>query len=245
MRDSIILKKWNDNLELHRDKFDRCIEFLKANTDIVAQFHHQVTLKLLSNVPVAKHRLYFLFINCLNAAGGQELTLSAKASRKFLSIIDQFGEDSTISFQLFLKWIGADPLNSEGLFMALSSGNYKNFRSKKSALFMRQLRICQSNKELKIFYDLSTDDICQPIPLDVVIADLCTKLLQLDEDHRIKAGEKHFKNFNDWAVETLGKSDNFLLEDLWYWGYFASTGKGNKPRIIGYNDDKYKTNQWV
>lgn len=233
---------WNKNLKLHRKQFDHCVAFLKQNTDTVSQFHHQSMLKLFSNIPSAKHRLYFVFVDCLNAAGGSNLTASAEGTREFLKVLNKFGDEPTISFAKFLELISAQPQNSIGLFEVLTSGRFKNFGKKKAALFIRQIWICQKDESLKLFKDLSPDNIDKQIPLDIVIADLCSKLLHLRKENKIDPS-KHFDDFNIWARSTLN-NDYFLFEDLWYWGYFTTTVDGEKERKVGVNDDKYTTNVW-
>ena len=236
------IESWKKNLSVHRKRFDRCIDFLQTNTKTVKQFHHRALFKLLSRDKAAKHRLYFLFIDSLEAAGGNNLTASAKASEKFLKTLEKFRRDKTISFKRFAKEIRAKTESTEGVFNILAKGKFKNFREKKAALFMRDIALCQSDKSLRIFNDLKSSDVHQPIPLDVVIADLCSKLLGLKKHQRIKAG-RDFYDFNKWACDILGQK-YYLFEDLWFWGYFTTRVDGKNSRKIVLNDDKLKTNHW-
>ncbi|MGB0886260.1 MAG: hypothetical protein ACPGR5_07525 [Chitinophagales bacterium] len=48
---------------------------------------------------------------------------------------------------------------------------------------------------------------------------------------------KDFDLINSFFKEKLGK-DFILLEDLWFWGYFATKGSG-KNRTIEFNEDKF------
>lgn len=239
------IESWNKNLYIHRERFDRCIEFLRENKKTVEKFHHRALSKLLSADKAAKHRLYFLFIDCLGAAGARNLTGTAKASNKFLKTLEKFGLNETISFKKFASEIGAKPEDTEGVFKILAGGSFSHFGAKKAALFMRQIAQCQSCAELRIFSDLKSRDVYQLIPLDVIIADLCSQILGLDEV-RFKPG-RDFKDFNKWARDTLKEKDDYMLfEHLWFWGYFATKVKddGKKPRTIEVNDAKLETNPW-
>lgn len=241
-----IIEEWRKR---KGEKFEKCVAFLKRNKERVEDFHYQATKKLVCNLPSAKERLYFLFLDCINAAGGNNLTATANGTEKFVKILNHFGNEVTISFKDFLgetkEVLELKSEISEDItkyfFEIISDGNIKNFKSKKAALFMHQIHTCQSYEELNIFSDLKPENIYKPIPLDVVIAFMCSELLKLDEEFRIDAS-KHFDIFNKWVRDNL-EDDYYLLEDLWYWGYFF-TKNNNENRNLEFNTAKYYTNAW-
>lgn len=234
---------WNKHYQRNKLKIDRLISFLKRRTKIVNKFYSESTIKSVSQHKLAKEKLYFLFLDCINAAGGNNLTNSAEATKLLLKHLDKLPNSRLIKFKDLTKIFNLKNSTTEELFIYLANGDFKNFRFKKAALFVRQIYYLQKSNEHKIFNDLEPKNIYKPIPLDTVISEIVSKVIGLQYKNRIKGSDG--EEFNNWAIKILGKKEYYLLEDLWFWGYF-SLRKDNKGfRKINYNEAKLITNPWI
>jgi len=227
-----LLNRYREN----QNKFDDVISFMIANKHYRDEFNTNYCKRLIYPDLTAKENLRTLFINSMNAAGGNNLRLTAKSCRKFQTIINNLPNDKSIDYIYFLSLVGDNINNTSGLFNTLVSNEYPNLKEKKAALFIRDIFIVQNNLNIKIFHNYNVTEDELYIPLDDVISFLLTSILNSDLIKRTD-----FYVINEFSKDILG--DNFMLvEDLWYWGYFNTTykefNKNKKVRIFEYNDDK-------
>lgn len=232
------IKCWNKQQTENRKLFNQIISFLKKNHEFTSEYLRKATKKTIPEKLKAKEKLYFIFIDCLRAAGGNNLTNNGESSENFIKILNKLGESRSINFKAFLSQFSDKPENTEQLFNSLTT--FRNIGNKKAALFMKELFYCQSINSNRIFKDLKPQDINKPIPLDVIIADLVNKMLKLKNEIN---PSRDFLIFNDWAKGIL-LDDYYLLEDLWFWGYFGTKVEKGKGRIVDFNPAKYFTNPW-
>jgi hypothetical protein len=241
---------WDNHFTKNKCKVEELFRFLKFKThrQFNKNFHYKATKILLSPHHSAREKLYFLFVNCLNAAGGRNLKFSAEGFRSLVPALEKLPTSQTIPVTDFYSAIASTTqpkaiTNSKTLFSCLCDGRFKNFRYKKAALFMKSLQCAQEHKELRIFSDIEPKDIHTPIPLDVIIGEIFSIIIGLPYKNRIQSG--HAEEFNTWAVPKLDKN-YYLIEDIWLWGYFGTTvGETKGYRTVEYNHGKFVTTEWM
>ncbi len=80
------------------------------------------------------------------------------------------------------------------------------------------------------------------IPVDNVIVRILNEILCPDKNEKLDQ-YKDFININNLFKEKLGH-EFMLIEDLWFWGYFSTKGKGISRTIV-FNDDKFFTAKFL
>lgn len=233
--------------EINKVNIDLLIKFLKKNNYIVENFNTESTINIVSGCKNPYEMFYKIFLDSINASGGNNLTRIAKGCRTFLKIFEKPEKNNKLNFSNYYYKNNIEDnikINIENkyikFFEFISSGVIDSFRKKKAALFMRGLYCLQ--KEYNIFEDIDNPElIYMPIPVDVVISEIICKLLKMNDIMDLSQEQK-FNIINQWANNYF-KNDYYLVESIWFWGYFT-TRNGNDGRIIGFNDDKYITNNW-
>jgi len=234
------INTWDEKYALRKKQFDKLIDFLKKETNYVKKLNKSNTISLFGHRKTAKEKLYFIFIDCLNASGGNNLTNSGKGSKTFLKVLNSLNNKKEIKFEEFCTALKCN-VDSKELFQNISNNKFKNFGYKKAALFLKSIHFLQSTKDNKIFNDLSPNEIHRPIPLDIVISEIVSQIMRLKYTDRIKTNDA--KQFNQWAEKKFIK-EYYLLEDLWFWGYYTQSMAKNKYRTIEFNEAKLVTNLW-
>lgn len=218
-------------------QFNDLKKFLQENHEIVANFNKKTASDLVIKGSNAKEKLYFLLNDCLNAAGGNNLTRNGETMKQFLEALNKMPNTKQISFDDLCEIFDVKNDYTGKLLFAKLKSNYSNFKYKKAALFIKQLHYLQQTDE-RIFIIDQKLNIIRPIPFDAVIAFAITTILKLDEIPSSSQAEI----FNNWASETL-LEEAYILEDIWFWGYFSSTNK-KKKREFEYNMAKVNMNIW-
>ena len=207
------------------------INFLDKNKSFREDYTKKYCYNLLDEHKSSKENIMTVFINTINAAGGNNLTLTGRACKNFFNIIDKLPESKTVSFESFLSLFNAK--NIIELFNSLSNNkeSLPNFGKKKTALFIRDLDVL--NKKLFSDYLIDKNDLI--IPVDIVIEIMLNKILLLNE--KKLSASRDFDLINDFFKGKL-KDKFMLIEDLWFWGYFNLV-KQDKSRKILFNEDKF------
>lgn len=218
-------------------EFKNLKKFLINNHEIVARFNKKSASDLVFKGSNAKEKLYFLLNDCLNAAGGNNLTRNGDTMTLFLEALNKLPSSKQITFENLCKIFDVENDYTGKLLFDKLKSNYTNFKYKKAALFIKQLHYLQQTDE-RIFISDQKLNIIRPIPFDAVIAFAIKTILKLDEIPSSSQAEI----FNDWASETL-LEEAYILEDIWFWGYFSSTNK-KKKREFEYNIAKVNMNIW-
>lgn len=237
MKTNKLIKELESAYKIRSVEFNNLICFLKNNHLIVEIFNKKTVSDLVYKGRNAKERLYFLLNDCLNAAGGNNLTRNGDTMTLFLETLNKLPSSKQISFNDFCEIFDVEnDYTGKSLFIKLKS-NYSNFKYKKAALFIKQLHYLQQTDE-RIFISDQRLNIIRPIPFDSVIAFIITIILKLKEI----PSSSHAEIFNDWASETL-QEKAYILEDIWFWGYFSTTIT-KKKRKFEYNMAKVNMNIW-
>jgi len=233
---------WKANHAKNEKRFNDMLLFLEANHARVDGFHLTSTHLGLGMRTSAKEKIYFAFLDCLNEAGGNNLTATGKACRKMRDALADLPDSSQISCRDFYSKLESSKQidNSEKLFDYLKSGAFPNLRYKKAALFMQSIYYAQRQQDIRIFFDLEPKNIHLPIPLDVVIGEIVSIVLGIPYPKRI--GSWDAKEFEQFAREEL-HDRYYILEDIWFWGYFGTRVRKNDYRIVDFNEGKYLTNR--
>lgn len=212
-------------------------KFLINNHEIVARFNKKTASDLVFKGSNAKEKLYFLLNDCLNAAGGNNLTRNGDTMTLFLEALNKLPSSKQITIDNLCKIFDVENDYTGKLLFDKLKSNYKNFKYKKAALFIKQLYYLQQTDE-RIFISDQKLNIFRPIPFDAVIAFAITSILKLNEI----PSSSNAEIFNEWASETL-QEEAYLLEDIWFWGYFSTTSV-EKKRVFDYNTAKVHMNIW-
>ncbi len=228
-----------------KEKIFQVLEFIEKYKLIKDKIHFIENAKSLINNESAKEIIRILFIDCLNAAGGNNLTLNGKSSKYFYSKLEKLSDNRQIELTEFFNCFDNSISNYTDLFDYLhKSSDLKNFGKKKSALFIYKLDWLQQNLESdkKIFKKYQIDKTELIIPLDVVIVLILNKLLNLEKENVLNQ-YKDFDLINSFFKSKLGERF-ILIEDLWFWGFFTTKGSGT-DRKIEFNDDKFYTAEFL
>jgi hypothetical protein len=247
---------WDHGYRNNKFKIDELMSFLRENTGFVEEHRRISTIKLVGNITLGRDKLYFLFLDALNAGGGSSLKRNGEACTEMIKRLNTMASTPTVSFKEFYRTVVLGYKKfvfdnnkkeiSKHLFEGLRT-QFVNFKFKKAALFMKELHDAQSYEACRIFHDIEASEIYLPIPLDVVISEVISQVLGFEcEDiaHRVVAPVDG-QRFTEWAQRNLGE-EYYLIEDLWFWGYFG-LGRPEKKgyRKIGLNEAKFSTCPWA
>ncbi len=233
---------WKKHLEINEAKFNNLVSFLKTNHARVENFHLTSAYLELVMRKSAKEKIYFLFLGCLNAAGGDNLSATGEACQKMRDALIDLQDSPQIAFAAFIATLKSpnEINNSKELFDYLRGGAFRNMRYKKAALFMKSIYYAQLQMDIRIFFDLEPSNIYRPIPLDTIIGEIMSVILALPYSKRISSGDAF--DFEKFARDELG-DDYYILEDIWFWGFFGTRIRKDNYRIIEYNEVKYLTDR--
>ena len=231
--------------ESKKDKFARILKFIKKNKTIKDRVNVIENAKALINNDNAKEIIRVIFIDCINAAGGSNLTRNGKASKYFHSKIESLSSEGQIDLSDFFDCFNSKISNFTSLYEYLhESKDLVNFGKKKAALFIYKLDWLQNNlsDNKKIFKNYNIDKTDLIIPLDVVILIMLNYIFGLKNNYRLDQ-YRDFDLVNSFFKTKIGNKF-ILIEDLWFWGFFTTNGSG-KDREIEFNEDKFYTSEFL
>jgi hypothetical protein len=242
---------WREHFRKHKEKFSALVSFLETNHARVDNYHLTSIHSEFVIRKSAKEKIYFAFLGCLNAAGGNNLTATGEACRKMRDVLQELPDSPEIKFATFTTRLDSPKQisSSKELFSYLSNADrhpndkktaFKNMGYKKAALFMKSIYYAQRQNDIRFFSDLAPHEVHRPLPLDIVIGEIISMTLHLPYENRIGSGDA--KEFEEFAREILDK-EYYILEDLWYWGYFGTWVRKENYRIVKYNPVKYMTDR--
>jgi hypothetical protein len=232
-----------NKIEIGRTRFLRMMDFVRNNRDIVNGIKHSWLAKMMQGAS-AKMKIRTLYIDTINAAGGNNLERTGKSCKSLLSVVDVLGDQRQITLEMFYKLFGGDIQNHAILFERISEDKERlgNFGPKKTALFLRNIHILhtQGDPISHFISNYAIDEQQLEIPVDRVIVTVLNKVWGTD----FSAGS-HFKEINEFARLELGK-EYMLVEDLWFWGYFNTKVEDGKQEVHAtVNEDKYYSADFV
>jgi len=213
----------------YKDDFNKILDFIIENKKYRKDYNYNYCNKFISGCKYAKERIRSLFVNSINAAGGNNLRLTGEACENFFKKVDKLPNKNLIDFKEFLSIFNVTNINN--LYAHLSdSEEFPNFKNKKTALFIRDLDIV--NKKLFKNYNINKNDL--QIPVDVVIVTIINKILHLNGKKKKLNSMRDFDLVNKFAHE-ISPKNHMVIEDFWFWGYFNL----GKKRNIEFNKEKY------
>ena len=200
----------------------------------------------------AKVKLRKIFIDSLNASGGNNLSSSGIACQNFYNLIEKMPNAKIIDFQNFIN-IFNENCNSniadiEDLYIFLANSPFfPNIRNKKAAIFIRNIFWLQET-EKKIFNNLVIEPKSLKIPVDIIIVTILNKVLKLTDQNILKA-DRDFNLINEFSYNIMGE-DYMVIEDLWFWGFFNTKSiklneTDRRERIIEFNSEKYYSADFI
>ena len=129
-------------IENTRARFLEMITFVRANHDIVNGIKHSWLARMMQG-DSAKMKIRTLYIDTINAAGGNNLERTGKSCKSLLSVVDVLDDQRRITLEAFYKLFGQDIKNHRMLFEEISEDKerFGNFGPKKTALFLRHIHI--------------------------------------------------------------------------------------------------------
>jgi hypothetical protein len=203
-------------VENRRRYFLEVMDFVRQNQDVVESIKHSWLAKVIQ-ADSAKMKIRTLYIDTINAAGGNNLELTGESCENLFNIVDRLDDRALISLGEFYQLFGDSIKTHRMLFEGLVENEYlSNFSKKKAALFLRHIHIIHTRgrQESRFIYDYNINRDELVVPVDIVIVTVLNKIWGTD----LKPGD-HFDAINDIAKDELG-DDFMLVEDLWFWGYF-------------------------
>ena len=228
-----------------KDKFTQVLEFIEKHKSIKDKINVIENAKALITNDSAKEKIRVLFIDCINAAGGNNLSRNGKASKFFYSKINKLSDEKHINLNDFFACFDNNISNYTELYDYLcNSKRLINFADKKAALFIYKLNWLQENleNEQKIFKNYKINKYQLIIPIDAVILIILNQILRINNKTGLDQ-KKDFKLINSFFKNKIGNKF-ILIEDLWFWGYFITKGNG-KNRKIEFNEDKFYTAEFL
>ena len=103
MKTNKLIKELDSTYKIRSVEFNNLISFLKYNHLIVEDFNKKTVSDLVYKGRNAKERLYFIFNDCLNAAGGNNLTRNGDTMTQFLEALNKLPSSKQISFDDFCE----------------------------------------------------------------------------------------------------------------------------------------------
>lgn len=234
--------------EEYREPVNELCKFLDQNKKSVLDYHLSFLRYLLLGVETAKEKIRRLYVNAINAAGGNNLSLTGPSCESFFNIIRNIPDYPKIDLESFFS-VFPDKISCfDDLFKYLvKEKSLKNFKSKKAALFIRDLNLVQSNvpEKEKIFTNYSCIKQHLRIPVDVVITDILNKAFNLEGKVALEPS-RDFELINEFSKNILGERF-MLIEELWFWGYFSliKENKEINPRELKFNEDKFYSDMYM
>lgn len=248
------IHQWKKAYEKKKTQINKIKEFTIKNFNIYREFNKLTIGNLIKPYDDIQEVIYFAFIDCINASGGNHLTNTAKSCRKVIGFLGEMKDVNQISFKEFMKYFGFACDHESGKVIngffdylvgknTIGEVNFPNFKQKKASLFLRDLYYIDKQRHIFTDYDKYYNKFEYKIALDIVIEDLFNIMLGYSEkykrnenkDSKIK-WKKHkelinsetgqdFYNFHKFLNDIEFKNE--LAESLWFWGYFNTTSKSN------------------
>ncbi len=236
------LTQLKNQVENRRSRFLKVMNFVRQNQDVVESIKHTWLAKVIQ-ADSAKMKIRTLYIDTINAAGGNNLELTGESCENLFNIVDRLDDRALISLGEFYQLFGDNIKTHHMLFEQLVENEFlKNFSKKKAALFLRNIHIIHTRgrQESRFIdgYDINDSDLV--IPVDIVIVTVLNKIWGT----KLRPGA-HFDEINDIAKNELGQ-DFMLVEDLWFWGYFNTKvidGRQEVDKVI--NEAKYYSANFI
>jgi hypothetical protein len=229
-------------VENRRNYFLEVMRFVRQNQDVVESIKHSWLAKVIQ-ADSAKMKIRTLYIDTINAAGGNNLERTGRSCKNLFNIVDRLDDRVLISLGEFYQLFGDNIKNHRMLFEGLvENKDLVNFGKKKAALFLRHIHIIHTRgrQESRFIdgYNINRNELV--IPVDIVIVTILNKIWGTD----LKPGD-HFDEINDIAKDELG--DDFMwVEDLWFWGYFNTKVINGRQEVSdAINTDKYYSADFI
>lgn len=229
----------------YQKKLKPVFQFLEKHHGMVEQVHTEASKKLLNPGMSCRQKLYFIFVDMINAAGGSNLTTTGESCEKFYNVLKRLPGDKKIDFRTFAEVFSPENPTIEGIFHTLRSNEYKNIGLKKAALFLRTLYSSHSNGAEKLFTKFKIKESDLYIPVDTVITDLLNQILHfqyLDKEKLFPHADFQVANR---AAKEIFEEKFMIVEDLWFWGYFNSRVEKNRYRSIAFNKAKFYSSYFI
>jgi hypothetical protein len=265
------VKKWLIKYKENEKQINNILGFLKNNYNVYHKYTIETTNKLICPCNNISEILYNIFLDSINASGGNNLTTTGESCESFWKIINKYestiNSSNRIDFISFANFFDKSISNINDYFKYLIT--YKNMKEKKASLFIKTLYYANEIKH--IFENFNYSEFDYPIALDTVIEYFFNVMLGFKSEYIygednsknipkwkkgkdiINSGKKNeFYNF-DYFIESIGynNEDKKYIESLWFWGYFNTNNKyakekNNTPeyKIIGFNEVKYYANTY-
>lgn len=238
------LEENRKKIESNWKRFEKVKDFVQNNRSEVENIQHAFLAKLMP-IKTVREKLRILFLDSMNAAGGNNLKLIGASAKKFFEMTVHFGDTQKISMKEFYQIFDDKITSPTTFFKTISAKKFKlgNFREKKTALFMKQIHILHTKGEPQSHFinDYSIQEKDLMIPVDVVIETVLNRIWETNLN-----ASRHFDFINEISKEKL--EDNFMLiEDLWFWGFFNTRSQKGEPRKISkeLNEDKYYSADFI
>jgi hypothetical protein len=213
--------------------------FLSENRKYPDEYRHEYLSSRYKNRFAPAENLRRLFVNSLNAAGGDNLNRKGKSAKQFCQLVSSLNYLEKIDFVEFLGIFKRVKTIDQLQNHLINKKPFADFGKKKVALFFRDLFILQHfPSRHRIFSNFQTAKQHLVIPIDVVICTVLNKYFLLQGRYSLEAS-RDFDFVNELATQIFGE-DYMLLEDLWYWGYFT-LHKNGKARTLTFNEAKFYT----
>lgn len=233
-------KNYQDN----KNQFIKILDFVKKNQELKKDIELHFNSKLFLPCINVLNRLHYLYIDCINASRGSNLTITGESCENFWQLISSLEiKNHKLEYSEFLKILSVhNKLEDKSLFNQMKM--LKNFGNKKAALFINKLFWLQHSVdfEYRIFNNFNLSKIDLEIPIDNVIIKIINEVLFSNNDIKLDQN-KDFLMINKFFKKELG-NDFILIEDLWFWGYFCTKGNGNK-RELEFNAAKFYSSDFI
>ncbi|MBV6439219.1 MAG: hypothetical protein EPGJADBJ_00858 [Saprospiraceae bacterium] len=232
-----------NKIESSRSRFLEIMNFVRENQNIVEEVKNTWLSKLL-RVDSAKMKIRLLYIDTINAAGGNNLERTGKSCKSFFNIVDVLDDRRQIAMKKFYTLFGENIQDHRMLFetIAMDKERFGNFGQKKTALFLRHIHVLhiQGDPRNRFISDYNIDTRQLVIPVDRVIVTVLNRIWGTDF-----SANGHFNEINDFARLELG-NEFMLVEDLWFWGYFNTKVENGQQEIhFTVNEDKYYSANFI
>lgn len=124
-------------IESGRTRFLKMMDFVRENRDIVNGIKYSWLAKIMQD-DSAKKKIRTLYIDTINAAGGNNLERTGKSCKSLLGVVDVLADQRQITLVTFYKLFRGDIQNHTMLFERISEDKerFGNFGPKKRHCFL-------------------------------------------------------------------------------------------------------------
>ncbi|MCF8246488.1 MAG: hypothetical protein K9J37_10595 [Saprospiraceae bacterium] len=238
----ILEERFSEN----RNHFETIMDFISENEYLKTHVQSYFRLDTFYH-KTAIGKIRSLYIDAINAAGGNNLGRNGKSCRFFLNeYLNRLPLNAaTIDLYQFFHIFSDEVNDFDALFNFLvHDKGLINLGKKKTALFLRNIDWVQefSSESERLFTNYQIDKLDLRIPVDVVIVTLLNAILKIPSQNYLKP-DRDFDLINSFAREIL-KEKFMQIEDLWFWGFF-NLRNNEKVRDIGFNEEKYYASKFI